>query len=113
MAQILMEGVNKTFRPLAYIVVAFGSLVAILGVVLVYLGNTGTTNISLLGQKVNTSSVGIAAIALGCIVVGVGLIKIIGTVGNVMDKIMQRKDLFQEVDSSPGQHKKAKGAKQR
>lgn len=102
MADILIEGVNKTFRPLAYIVVAFGALVAVLGVVLVYLGNTGTTTIALLGQKVNTSSVGIAAIALGCIVVGVSLMKIIGAVNKSMDRILKRKDLFEEVPSKHG-----------
>jgi uncharacterized membrane protein len=95
-ANILIDGVNKLFKPLAFIAVFFGGLIATLGVVLIYLGNTGTTTLSLFGQKVNTSSVGIAAIGLGCFVATSALTKIINVMGRAMDRILRRKDLFEK-----------------
>ena len=97
-ANTLIDGVNKMLRPLAYIIVAFGALVAILGVILICLGSAGTTTLSLFGQKVNTSSVGVAAIALGCIVVTMAIMRIIGIMGTAMDRILRRKDLFETTD---------------
>ena len=94
-ANILIDGVNKLFKPLAFIAVIFGGLIAILGVILIYLGNTGTTTLSVFGQRVNTSSVGIAAIGLGCLVVTTALTKIINVMGRALDRILRRKDLFE------------------
>jgi|SRR5579863_10129440 len=93
-AKILIDGVNKLFKPIAFIAVAFGAVIAALGIVLIYMGNTGITTLSLLGQKVNTSSVAIAAISLGCVVATMALTKIINAMGKAMDSILRRQDLF-------------------
>jgi hypothetical protein len=94
-ANILFNGINRTLRPIAYIIVAFGAVIVLLGVILIYLGDAGATTLYLLGQKVNTSSVGIAAIAFACLVVTTALTKIIGVMGRTMDRILRRKDLFE------------------
>lgn len=99
---ILIDGVNKTFRPMAYIIVGFGTLIAILGIVLICLGNAGMTTLSLVGQTVSTSSVGVAAIGFGCIVAATAILRIIGIMGKAIDRILRRKDLFEKTDAETG-----------
>jgi len=41
------------------------------------------------------------ALALGSIVVGVALLKIIAVVGRTMDRILKRDDLFEPVEGAP------------
>lgn len=95
---VLIDGIIRMLRPMAYIVVAFGALISILGVVLIRFGNAGTTTLSLFGQKVNTSSVGIAAIALGCIVAVAPLMKIIAIMGRAVDGILRTQNLLDDTD---------------
>jgi hypothetical protein len=65
--QMTVHPIHKLMTWFAFIA---GVLFALLGVVLVWLGATGSTKIALWGADISTGSVGVASIALGAVLIG-------------------------------------------
>jgi uncharacterized membrane protein YidH (DUF202 family) len=66
---LLVKEVRRTLLPLTYAVLIFGLALAAFGLVLVRLGHTGTAEMTLFGQSIKTTSIGIAAIFIGAVAV--------------------------------------------
>jgi hypothetical protein len=68
-------------RPLLLVIAVgamlFGAVIAGMGIILVYLGSTGRTDIHFFGQSFHSANVGIAAIFLGATVVVLVLTKLL------------------------------------
>jgi hypothetical protein len=78
-----MPQAHPTHTLLVWLAFIAGIVFAVIGVVLVYLGATGDTQIDLWGAKISTSSVGIAAIFIAAIL-------IVRTFRRVLDSVDNR-----------------------
>ena len=67
--EIAVPQAHPTHTLLVWLAFIAGIVFAIVGVVLVYLGAAGDTQIHLWGAKISTSSVGIAAIFIGAVLI--------------------------------------------
>jgi len=67
--ELAMSQAHPTHTLLVWLAFVAGTVFAIIGVVLVYLGAIGDTQIDLWGAKISTSSVGIAAIFIGAVLI--------------------------------------------
>jgi hypothetical protein len=77
----------KAIQPLISLLVKASFLLALLfgciGVVLVYLGSTGTTEISIFGQSIKSQNVGISSLFLSVVMIVLLVKRILGTVNIV------------------------------
>ena len=60
---------RSLYVPIAIGIMLLGGMFGCLGVLLVYLGAKGNTNIMLFGQKMETADVGVASIFIGAVTV--------------------------------------------
>src|SRR5437870_12029097 len=75
-----VQQTQRRFSTIAILTFVAGSCLAVLGVVLVYLGSKGQTELNLFGQKIKSSNVGISAIFIGAVLIIVNINRVLDSV---------------------------------